>query len=212
MTKKQVIFWDVDTQFDFLRPEGKLYVPDAEKIIDNISLTRRFALQNGHSIVASMDWHSLSDKEISLKPDFKITFPPHCLASEPGSERIGYLGEIPVEYVEIQKVNNAALTKLVNKEQFHLVIKSNTVDIFENPNTIELLNLIGPGTAVVFGVALDVCVYYAVEGLLSWGKTDIILLKDVVQGLGIKDDQEVLREFRRKGVKLRELADLKKEL
>ena len=28
--KKDTIFWDVDTQFDFMRPKGKLYVTGAE--------------------------------------------------------------------------------------------------------------------------------------------------------------------------------------
>jgi nicotinamidase-related amidase len=32
----RVIFWDVDTQYDFMRADGKLYVPDAEHIIPNL--------------------------------------------------------------------------------------------------------------------------------------------------------------------------------
>src|SRR5450759_1232450 len=31
-----LLFWDVDTQFDFLHPAGKLYVPGAETIISNL--------------------------------------------------------------------------------------------------------------------------------------------------------------------------------
>ena len=37
-----------------------------------------------------IDWHSLDNKEISEAPDFKETFPPHCIAGEPGSERVGF--------------------------------------------------------------------------------------------------------------------------
>ena len=33
----KLIFWDVDTQFDFMKPEGSLYVPGAETIIDKVS-------------------------------------------------------------------------------------------------------------------------------------------------------------------------------
>ncbi|MHC4061694.1 MAG: cysteine hydrolase family protein, partial [Planctomycetota bacterium] len=95
MAEKDTIFWDVDTQFDFLKPEGRLYVPGAAKIIEPISRTRVFALENGYSIIASMDWHSLEDEEISTTPDFKETFPPHCMAFESGSERLGYLGDVP---------------------------------------------------------------------------------------------------------------------
>lgn len=212
MQKKKVIFFDVDTQFDFLSPRGKLYIPDADKIIDNISSTRRFALENGYSIVASMDWHSFDNEEISLEPDYKTTFPSHCMASDPGAERTGYLGEIPLEYVETEQMQPAELQKLVEKEQFHLVIRTHSVNVFENPGMVKLLGLIEPQTVVVFGVALDVCVRHVVSGLLNWGRADIILLEDVVKGLGIKKDEDVLREFVQSGVRIKQLSELKEEL
>jgi nicotinamidase-related amidase len=31
-----LLFWDVDTQFDFIHPAGNLYVPGAETIISNL--------------------------------------------------------------------------------------------------------------------------------------------------------------------------------
>ena len=34
MKQRRPYFWDVDTQFDFMKPEGALYVPGAEEIID----------------------------------------------------------------------------------------------------------------------------------------------------------------------------------
>ena len=67
---KDTIFWDVDTQFDFMRPEGRLYVPGAETIIDKMSDVRKFALDCGYSIIADVDWHSVGDDEISDAPDF----------------------------------------------------------------------------------------------------------------------------------------------
>ena len=103
--KKQTVFWDVDTQFDFMQPQGKLYVPGAEKIIDKVSKVRKFALENGHSIIADIDWHSRDNVEISDSPDYKVTFPPHCMAGEPGSERVGYLGSVPIEYIAIKKMS-----------------------------------------------------------------------------------------------------------
>ena len=72
--RKNIIFWDVDTQFDFMRPEGKLYVPGAEEIIDKVSQIRKFALENGYSIIADIDFHTVEDDEISDSPDFRRTF------------------------------------------------------------------------------------------------------------------------------------------
>ena len=38
---KKIIFFDVDTQFDFIDPSGNLYVKGAEGIIKNASLHAR---------------------------------------------------------------------------------------------------------------------------------------------------------------------------
>jgi nicotinamidase/pyrazinamidase len=212
MAEKRIIFWDVDTQFDFMSPQGRLYVPGADSIVYNVSEVRRLALENGYSIIASVDWHSLEDEEISLTPDNKSTFAPHCLAFEPGSERVGYLGQVPVDFVEVERMDKTELTELVNRDQFHLAIRTNSVDVFENPNTVTLLDLVRPRRVVVFGVALDVCVYHAVSGLLAWGQSEISVLEDAVKGLGIKKDEEVYEEFRSQGVRIMRVGELVKEL
>ena len=36
MLSRNVVFWEVDTQADFMLPGGKLYVPGAEKLLPNI--------------------------------------------------------------------------------------------------------------------------------------------------------------------------------
>jgi nicotinamidase/pyrazinamidase len=212
MAEKRIIFWDVDTQFDFMNPQGRLYVPGADSIVDNVSEVRRLALENGYCIIASVDWHSLEDEEISLTPNNKSTFAPHCLAFEPGSERVGYLGQVPVDFVELERMNETELAGLVERDQFHLVIRTNSVNVFENPNTVTLLDLVRPRRVVVFGVALDVCVYHAVSGLLAWGRSEISVLEDAVKGLGIKKDEEVYEEFRRQGVRMTRVGELTKEL
>ncbi len=212
MDEKNIIFWDIDTQFDFINPNGKLYIPGADNITDNISQTRRFALTNGYSIIASVDWHSLDDKEISQEPDFKNTFPPHCLASQPGSQRIGYLGDIPIEHIDIESVDDNELRTLTDKPQYHIVIRTNTVNMFQNPNTTALLEIVKPKLSIVFGVALDVCVLHALNGLLRWGKTEIIVLKDAVEGLQIISNEDVYKQLQNKGVRIAELSDIRKEL
>lgn len=208
MGRKEVIFWDVDTQRDFLSAEGRLYVPDAAKVVPAISRVRKFALTGGFSIIASIDYHSMDDPEISLDPDFKTTFPPHCLADTTGGERLGYLGEVPVELLGLKKASDAELKRITGLGQFHIVLKSNTVDIFDNPNTRELLNIVQPQKVVVFGVALDVCVRNSVLGLLKWGAAEVFVITDAVRGLQIRPDEQVLAEFADEGAKMLSLAQL----
>lgn len=210
--KKQVVFWDVDTQFDFMRPEGKLYVPGAEEIIDKVSEVRKFALENGFSIIADIDWHGMDNQEISQTPDFRETFPPHCMAGGPGSERVGYLGELPIEYVGIDKEDIETLRRLVDKDQFHVVIRKQSIDVFSNPNTDELVKLIMPEAIAVFGVALDFCVYYTLRGLAKYPNIALYLLKDVVKGLQTRPEDEILDEFKQMGVRIIKFSDLQRQL
>ena len=183
---QDTIFWDVDTQFDFLCPTGRLYVPGAERIVDTVSEIRRFALTNGFSLVADVDWHRPSNPEISDQPDFKTTFPPHCMAGEPGSERVGYLGDVPIDYVQVQDVTMDHLRRIVAEDQFHLVLRKDTVNVFEYPVADRLIELIRPRQVAVFGVALDFCVYYVTRGLAAHRGIDVFLLKDATQGLGTR--------------------------
>jgi nicotinamidase/pyrazinamidase len=208
----KLIFWDVDTQFDFMRPEGTLYVPGAETIIEKVSDVRKFALQNGYSIIADIDWHSLSNEEISESPDFDKTFPPHCMAGSPGSERLGYLGDVPIEYVEIDKMPAGKLKKLVEKEQFHVVIRKESIDVFDNPNTDELVELAKPEAVAVFGVALDFCVKYVLHGLAKHDGIKCILLRDVVKGLDPKTEGNIIDDLRAGGVEITDWAEFKRRL
>jgi len=212
MVEGKTIFWDVDTQFDFMNPRGRLYVPGAEKIIENITRLRTFALAKGDSIIASMDWHHYEDKEISNNPDNKNTFFPHCIAGEPGSERIGKLGGIPISEVSMDKLDAEELKKLISGEQFHIVIRKRELNVFSNPNTEVLLELLCPSRIVIFGVSLDVCVYKTVTGLLQRVDSNLVVLRDAVKGLGSKKDEDVFNEFRQEGVEVKGISELEKEL
>ena len=210
--KEGTIFWDVDTQYDFMQPDGKLYVPGAETIISKVSQVRRFALEGGYSMVADIDWHSHGNEEISEKPDFKETFPPHCMAGEPGAERVGYLSDVPIEYINIDEMDTDAIRTLIRNKPFHIVIRKNSLDVFDNPNTDKLVKLIEPKKVVVFGVALDFCVYYVVRGLSKFPNIRLCVLKDVVKGLNVRPEQEIFDEFKGLGVEIAELAALEKGL
>ena len=76
-----LLFWDVDTQFDFMHPAGKLYVSGAETIISNLQRLTAFAVQHGIPIVASTDAHLETDPEFSQ-------YPPHCLAGTSGQKKV----------------------------------------------------------------------------------------------------------------------------
>jgi len=65
---RQLAFVDVDTQFDFMDPQGKLYVPGAEKLIPNLQRLTEWACRRSVPIVASADCHPADDPEFGQFP------------------------------------------------------------------------------------------------------------------------------------------------
>ncbi|MFQ6036214.1 MAG: isochorismatase family protein, partial [Sedimentisphaerales bacterium] len=127
-------------------------------------------------------------------------------------ERVGYLGSVPPEYIELDKMSDYALKKLVDKDQFHIVIRKESIDAFENPNTDKLVELVKPNVVVVFGVALDFCVYYVLRGLAKHPGIKLVVLKDAVKGLQIRPDEDIFDELEKMGVEITNFVDFKRQL
>ncbi len=74
-----VLFWNVDTQVDFMKASGKLYVQDAETIEPVLAQLTSLAEKHNIIVVNSCDYHNENTLELSDTPDFVKTFPPHCM-------------------------------------------------------------------------------------------------------------------------------------
>jgi nicotinamidase/pyrazinamidase len=72
----KTVFFDVDTQIDFMYPAGALYVPGAESIIHSIARLNRIA----PALISTADAHTEDD------PEFRI-YPPHCVAGTLGQHK-----------------------------------------------------------------------------------------------------------------------------
>src|SRR5262245_21238160 len=75
--RSDLIFWDVDTQVDFKKADGRLYVPDSESIIPVVARLTDYAHAHRIRIIASSDDHVPGHRELSTTPDWKETFPDH---------------------------------------------------------------------------------------------------------------------------------------
>ncbi len=76
----KTVFFDVDTQLDFLYPAGALFVPGADGIVKSLAELTRFAASNGIQIVSTADAHTEDD------PEFKM-WKPHCVAGTTGQQK-----------------------------------------------------------------------------------------------------------------------------
>ena len=135
----RTVFFDIDTQHDFLIPGGALYVPGAESIIDHVAKLNHYAADHGIPLISTADAHTPNDPEFAH-------YPPHCIAGTVGALK-------PRE-------------TLVDGQ---IVLEKQTLNCFDVPALSALLDELHPSKAIVYGVVTEICVRHAALGLLARG-------------------------------------------
>lgn len=163
-----LVFWDVDTQRDFIEPDGALHVPGAETIKPALAMLTRVAIVRGYHILGSVDRHFIGDEELK-------TFPPHCMDRTNGQLKIRETLTSPI-FVEskphafsdpVEYRKNDIIT--MGKATHQIIFEKQEVDVFSNPNTDIFIKHLEVGTAIVYGVVTEICVRAAVLGLQKRG-------------------------------------------
>ena len=200
--KGRTLFWDVDTQVDFMSPEGRLPVPGADALRPNLARLTAGARAAGVTIVHTADDHELSDPEIAeAGADFVDTFPPHCLRHTPGAGRVPETAAAEGAY-DIAW-DGAGYDEAAVAAASEVVLHKKRFDAFSNPATPRLLATLDPARVIVYGVALDVCDRYAVEGMLALGAGfQIVVVEDAVAALDKARGDELLAAWAGRGVRV----------
>ena len=199
----KLIFWDVDTAYDFMRADGKLYVPGSEEIIPAIGDLTNFAHTNRIPIIASADNHELSDPEISDSPDWKVTFPPHCMRGTSGQLKIPEAELRNPLVIEPELQDPGALVKQVRAHTGDILLHKRALDVFTNQNVPALLGALKPEAVVIYGVATDFCDRYTVEGLLRHlPDATLYLVTDAVRAIYPEEGERLIADWRGRGVRL----------
>ena len=192
MSSPKIIFWEVDAQADFMLPGGKLYVPGAEKIIPNIQRLVNAAADAGIFLVSSGDAHPEGD------PEFQ-RFPPHCLAGTPGAHIIPE-GMVKNSRRIPNDPSRALPQDVLSSPQ--VVIEKQTLDVFDNPHTSELVERLGADAEyVVFGVVTEYCVRCAANGQLERGR-NVSVVKDAIETLDAADGEKTIAELQALGARM----------
>ncbi len=210
MVSRRVIFWDVDTQVDFMQPGGALYVPGAEKLLPNLKLLTDAARRNEVFLVSDACVHGPADEEFKR-------FPPHCLRGTHGAAIIPET--IAGRFFVIPNRAHVKIPPDLSKVQ-QVILEKQTLDVFDNPNTekvIERLKSFSDSDAefFVFGVVTEYCVRLAAKGLRERGR-QVSIVRDAIETLNPADGQKALDELTGLGIRLvtaeEALAELRKSL
>jgi nicotinamidase/pyrazinamidase len=193
----KTVFFDIDSQLDFLYPAGSLYVPGAERIVPAIAHLNRFAVQRGIPVVSTTDAHFEDDVE------FKI-WPHHCVA--------GTIGQHKADSTLLEKrvvVPNRECDLAIEGAQ-QIIVEKQTVDVFAAPNLSRVIERLGADRYVIYGVVTEICVLYAARGLLKMGKA-VTVVTDAIEALNPRDSDRALEEIGSSGGILATVAQVCKQ-
>ena len=214
--------WIVDVQEDFMNPEGRLYVrdlfddsdPGAIQVVPALVAAAAWMRANCDVIVYTGDWHGPEDAEIDpVDPDpARDTYPPHCMGRSPDpDERAGaqLVAEIRPEdplVLAHDAVDEEAVlvARLAVRQRRPVFVRKTRFNVFEgNPACEAFVRSLGEALGralefVVIGVARDVCMTQAVDGLQARGYA-VTAVRDATWGLGLEPEGETLARWAGKG-------------
>jgi nicotinamidase-related amidase len=225
------IGWIVDVQNDFMLPPergGRLYVHDlfddgsdrgATQIVPALVRAVEWMRVNCDALVYTGDWHAHDDAEIDpVAPDAtKGTYPPHCMGLSPDpAEREGawIIEEIrPANPVVLPRSATDAdardAARRAVDERRPVFIQKYRFSVFEgNPAADAFLRALrdrlgAPVEVFMIGVARDVCVKGAIEGMLDPARAiPVTLVADATWGLGIEKEADSLARWMDAGAAL----------
>ena len=183
---RTLLFWNVDTQYDFMRSDesfnGALPVAGARAIENNLEKLTSIAKDYNIKVINTADWHTLDDAEINdSNPDYKKTYPQHCMACTIGAQYVPAAN--PEQPYIIPSLDTGDFDEAKVLSNRNIVLHKSRFDAFVgNEHTDWVINLLRPKTVFVYGVATNVCVNYAVRGLLE-RKCDVYVVTDAIKEL-----------------------------
>jgi nicotinamidase/pyrazinamidase len=189
MLSRNIVFWEVDVQADFMLPGGKLYVPGAEKLLPNICRLTDAARQGRVFLVSHGCFHTQNDPEFT-------TFPPHCIKGTPGAELVPEA--LTEQVITVPNDPTASLPADLSHYQ-QILLEKQTLDIFKTIHADDLVKRLGPDVEfVVFGVVTEYCVGFAAKGLLERGRR-VLVVGDAIETLNSEDGKQTVAELQSLG-------------
>jgi nicotinamidase/pyrazinamidase len=180
----------VDTQRDFMYPDGALYVSGADTFIPAAnSFLRNLDAPEYSGVLFTMDTHT--PEEYTGSPESEM-FGPHCVKGTDGWTNVfdpEYMSEaFPIYYLEKGVFN------MWEEPGLQIYPTSGVVNSYDHTCGLQgdeegidrdqfFQQLLSQGMTIqVFGVASDYCVKWAVDGLIRRGFT-VEVIDDLCRGI-----------------------------
>ena len=203
------VFFEVDTQVDFMMSAGALYVPGAEALIPVITQLTELANKYSIQILGSMDRHYGDEEHKSTEGELSRwggPFPDHCMDETEGQEHV--LSEdvlartimyVPFDGIDDDNDNDRDIEGIsILTRGRPTYFEKQTYDVFTNPYLVSTLKRLDVTEAIVYGVATDFCVKAAVRGLRKLAISTLFVV-DAIAAVTPEGGEEAARQMIRMG-------------
>jgi nicotinamidase/pyrazinamidase len=210
MNPATTLFYDVDTQRDFLLPGGKLYVPGGERILPQLRELTQAARQKGVAIAGSVCRHFLTDAELQRNGGL---YPDHCLTGTDGQKKVEETAPQRPVWIENRDYSEEDCKTLL-RQGGEVYIEKQDVDVLVgNRNAARVFAAIlqGKDDVVVYGVVTEICVDLALAALKD-RPVRLHVPVDAIVALSEERGKEMLEKWRGWGVRLTTVAEVGEEL
>ena len=189
----KVIFWDVDTQIDFIEPNGKLYVTGAENLKTNLRYLTKLGAAKAR-LCGSVDAHLPDDPEFTEWPE-------HCVYGTPGQHKVTETLKEAVLFIpSVQFAKNQLLEVADYRGQ--VIFEKQDIDVRTNLNVKTFMEMVKPDLLVIYGFVSEICVDNAVGLFAADLQYDTVVVSDAIKELDRTKSESCQANWVELGVKL----------
>lgn len=175
---------------------GELPVTDGEQIISNVNrLLAAYAIR-GYATFTTQDWHPENTAHFSDQPNFRTTWPVHCVGGTPGAE---LHPEINVPNSTYRFRKGMETLERGEDDQSYSGYYSTSGN---GEHLGDVLRRRGITQVILGGLALDYCVGKTALDLRTKLGFDVTVAIDASRGIAEQSVNEMLEQFADNGIKV----------
>jgi nicotinamidase/pyrazinamidase len=209
MNPDTTIFYDLNTQRDFIPPDGKFPIPGADKTATVWKAITQLARDNQVRIVCSVDCHVPGDPQLK---SWGGPYPDHCMAGTPGQQKIAETAPLNPVMLEDREYTPDEIKKVLDHPGEIVFRRQQFEKLAGNPHVSAILRLVlrPYHDIVMYGVYTESCVDREISTLVGIGPK-LHLVGDAVAVIG--PESPVFHEkLQQEGVDLLTFDELKLQM